>query len=109
MLNVLFLCGRNQWRSPTAEQLFSEHPGVDCRSAGLSPDAEQVLEPELLEWAELVFVMEREHKRKLQSRFAALLRGKRVVCLDIPDRYRFMDPALIKLLQAKVTRHLPAG
>jgi len=107
MTRVLFICSQNRWRSPTAEQVFSEQPGLDCSSAGLNHDAENPLTPELVEWAELIFVMEREHKAKLSARFAAHLRGQRVVCLGIPDNYRFMDPALVKLLRAKVGRHLP--
>lgn len=108
MTRILFICSQNRWRSPTAEQVFSEQPGLDCSSAGLNHDAENPLTPELVEWAELIFVMEREHKAKLSARFAAYLRGQRVVCLGIPDNYRFMDPALVKLLRAKVGRHLPS-
>ena len=52
-------------------------------------------------------MMEREHKAKLSARFAAHLRDQRVVCPGIPDNYRFMDPALVKLLRAKVGQHLP--
>jgi predicted protein tyrosine phosphatase len=37
----------------------------------------------------------------------AHLKGKRVVCLNIPDNYRFMDPQLVKLLRVKVAPHLP--
>ena len=63
---------------------------------------------ELAEWADLIFVMERKHKTKLSARFGRHLKGKRVVCLDLPDRYPFMDPALVALLGMKVTRFLPA-
>jgi predicted protein tyrosine phosphatase len=107
MLNVLFICGKNQWRSPTAEQLFAEYPGLECASAGLSHDAETQVSVELVEWAQLLFVMEKAHKTKLSTQFKAHLKGKRVVCLNIPDNYRFMDPQLVKLLRAKVTPHLP--
>jgi predicted protein tyrosine phosphatase len=106
---VLFICGKNRWRSPTAEQVFSEHPGVECTSAGLSHDAEVPVSAELVEWAELIFVMEKTHKSKLSVQFKPQLSGKKVVCLHIPDHYRFMDPALIKLLQSKVTPFLPAA
>ena len=105
--HVLFICGKNKWRSPTAEQVFAEHPGIECASAGLSHDAETPISGELVEWAELIFVMEKEHKAKLAARFNAHLAGKRVVCLGIPDNYKFMEPALIKLLRSKVTPHLP--
>ncbi|WP_332774519.1 low molecular weight protein tyrosine phosphatase family protein [Polaromonas sp.] len=107
MSRLLFICSQNRWRSPTAEQVFSEQTGVECSSAGLNHDAENPLTPELIEWAELIFVMEREHKAKLSTRFKEFLRGKRVICLDIPDNYKFMEPALVKLLKAKVGRHLP--
>ena len=107
MTNVLFICGKNQWRSPTAEQVFAEHPGIECASAGLSHDAETPLSVELIEWAELLFVMEAKHKSKLSAQFKLHLSGKRVVCLNIPDNYKFMESALVKLLQCKVTQHLP--
>lgn len=106
MHHVLFICGRNRWRSPTAEQIFADHPGIACASAGLSHDAETPITIELLEWADLIFVMERVHKTRLAARFKDHLAGKRVVCLDIPDRYTFMAPALVKLLNAKVPPHL---
>ena len=107
MLRVLFICSQNRLRSPTAEQVFAEYPGLECSSAGLNHDAENPLTPELLEWAELIFVMERAHKTKLSARFKAHLAAKRVVCLDIPDNYAFMDAALVKLLKEKVSRFLP--
>lgn len=97
----------NRWRSPTAEQVFSEHAGIECTSAGLNHGAENPLTPELVEWAELIFVMERAQKTKLSSEFKPYLRGKRVVCLNIPDNYKFMEPALVRLLHAKVDGFLP--
>ena len=48
--------------------------------------------------------MEPAHRRKLQQRFRSALRTCRVICLDIPDVYRFMDPALVTLLEARVPR-----
>lgn len=104
---ILFLCSLNRWRSPTAEQIFAEHPGIECASAGLNHGADNPLTPELVEWAELIFVMERQHKAKLASEFKPWLRGKRVVCLNIPDKYPFMDATLVSLLHAKVTPFLP--
>lgn len=97
----------NRWRSPTAEHVFAEHPGVACTSAGLNHGADNPLTPELIEWADLIFVMEREHKTKLAKAFKPYLGGKRVVCLNIADNYKFMDPALVKVLNAKVTGFLP--
>ncbi|ALN84295.1 hypothetical protein LC55x_1003 [Lysobacter capsici] len=50
--------------------------------------------------------MEKAQRSKLQHMFRPQLRGKRVVCLDIPDDYDYMAPALVALLQARVPRHL---
>ena len=80
---------------------------MHCASAGLSHDAHVPLSADLVEWAELIFVMEKQHKTKLSAQFKPQLQGKRVVCLNIPDRYKFMEPALVKLLEVKVTPFLP--
>lgn len=64
------------------------------------------LSPEQLAWAEIIFVMEKVHKARLSSRFKRHLNGKRVVCLDIPDEYAFMQPELVRLLEAKAGRFL---
>lgn len=106
MLNVLFVCGRNRLRSPTAEQVFGDWEGVTAASAGLSHDADTPVTPELLEWANIVFVMERGHRSKLSRRFKKHLGRARVVCLDIPDRYAFMAPDLVDILLARVPRFL---
>jgi predicted protein tyrosine phosphatase len=100
---VLFVCGRNLRRSPTAEAVFATHPGIETASAGLNPDAEEPLTAELVEWADLIFVMQKAHRAKLASRFRSSLMHARVICLDIPDRFEAMDPELVRLLQAKVT------
>jgi predicted protein tyrosine phosphatase len=81
--------------------VFSSWPGVETDSAGLALDAVTPLEPEQIMWAEVLFVMERKHKVKLTKEFGRYLNGKRIVCLDIPDKYDFMDPELVALLLKK--------
>ncbi|NWF31486.1 phosphotyrosine protein phosphatase [Stenotrophomonas sp. SAM-B] len=100
--HVLFICSQNRLRSPTAEQVFADWPGIETASSGLKPDADVPVSPELLQWADLIVVMERAHRSRLASRFQRWLGGKRIVCLDIPDDYAFMAPALVALLQTKV-------
>lgn len=109
MRHVLFVCSQNRLRSPTAEQVFSDWPGIEASSAGLNHDAENPVTPELLDWADLVFVMERAHRSKLSAKFRPHLNGKRIICLDIPDDYDFMDSALVQILKARVPRFLPSG
>ncbi|WP_429283283.1 low molecular weight protein tyrosine phosphatase family protein [Paraburkholderia sp. GAS41] len=106
MNRALFVCSRNRLRSPTAEAVFAAWPGVETDSAGLAPDAETVLSAEQIEWAQVIFVMERAHKTKLSKGFSSQIRGKKIVCLDIPDRYEFMQPELVTVLKKKVERFL---
>jgi predicted protein tyrosine phosphatase len=101
-LRVLFICSRNRLRSPTAEQIFSARANIECDSAGLAPDADVLLSTEQVEWAQMIFVMERTHSTKLRRKFKPYLAGKKLVALGIPDDYGFMEPALIKLLEQKV-------
>jgi len=105
-VHALFLCSQNRLRSPTAEAVFASWPGVETDSAGLEPSAVVTLSGEQLAWADIVFVMERAHSTLLAQRFGPLLSGKRVVCLDIPDCYAFMDPELVALLERKAGAYL---
>ncbi len=109
MRHVLFICSQNRLRSPTAEQVFASWPGIEVASAGLNNDAENPVTSELLAWSDLIFVMEKAHRNKLSKKFRAHLGATRVICLDIPDEYDYMDPVLVQLLKARVTRFLPVG
>ena len=107
MKRFLFICSQNRLRSPTAEQIFAGHPGIEVDSAGINHDAENPLTGELVAWADAIFVMERAHRNKVQRHFRRHLRGQPIVCLDIPDNYAFMEDNLIQLLQVRMVRHLP--
>jgi predicted protein tyrosine phosphatase len=100
-MRALFLCSQNRLRSPTAERIFSGREGLEVESAGLDAGAENPVSPELIEWAEIIFVMEKAHKNKLDRKFRPFLKGKRIVCLNIPDDFEYMDPKLISILNAK--------
>lgn len=105
-MNVLFVCSRNRLRSPTAEAVFADTDGIETASAGTGADAEEVVSGELLQWADLICVMEARHKRALTRDHGRWLRGKRIVVLNIPDRYDYMDPELVALLRERVDPHL---
>jgi predicted protein tyrosine phosphatase len=104
----LFVCSQNRLRSPTAEQIFAHRADLEVASAGTNHDAETPLSVELVRWADIIVVMEKTHRNKVQRRFRVALNGKRVICLDIPDEYEFMEAGLVRLLEARMARHLPA-
>jgi predicted protein tyrosine phosphatase len=107
MKRVLFVCSQNRLRSPTAEQVFSVYPQLECASAGTNNDAENPLTAELVAWAEIIFVMEKAHRNKVNAKYKQQLKNKRLICLDIPDDYEVMDPVRVTLLKTKVHRFLP--
>lgn len=100
--NILFICGANRLRSPTAERLFSRYPDIETDSAGLNTDAEVRVSSEQIEWADIIFVMEKSQRMKLTKQFRKNLNGKRVVCLDIVDKYTYMQPELMALLEKRI-------
>ncbi len=94
-------------RSPSAEHVFADWPGVATASAGVNREADTPVSPELLEWADLILVMEGRHRRKLAARFSSYLARTPVHCLNIPDDYSFMQPELVQLLRQRVAPYLP--
>ena len=107
MTKLLFLCSRNEIRSLTAERLFDGSPNYQARSAGTQPQARVKVTEGLLGWADLVFVMEKSHLRRLEERFPEAIADKPVICLNIPDDYAFMEPGLVEELEGKLPEHLP--
>ncbi len=102
------MCSRNRWRSPTAERIFGGHPGIETRSRGLAGSARQKLTATDVAWADLILVMEEEHRERLVEGHRDQIGSTPVHVLEIPDEYEYMDPELIEILEAVVTPILHA-
>ena len=105
-MNLLFVCSENRLRSPTGEEVFSQYEGADAIGCGTNSDAATPVSGDLIEWADIIFVMEKSHRNKVSKKFKELLKGKRMICLDIPDEYEKMDPMLIRLIENRVLKHI---
>ncbi|OMQ20887.1 low molecular weight protein tyrosine phosphatase family protein [Serratia oryzae] len=105
-MNVLFICSRNQWRSPTAEQVFRRYPSLVVRSAGTSRNAKKKVSHDLLHWADVICVMEQKHKNRLVAEYGRIIEYKSLHVLDIPDDYLFMDPELVTIFLDTVPERL---
>lgn len=99
---VLFVCGRNQWRSPTAQRIYRNDERIEVRSAGVASSAKRRLSEKDLAWADRVLVMEQKHAAAIRQRFRNLVDLPAIAVLDIPDDFRFMDAELIRLLRERV-------
>lgn len=98
MKKLLFVCSRNRKRSLTAEQLFKGRAGIEVRSAGTAAGARIRVSETLLRWADLILVMEKNHKNVILETFPGVS-GKTIKVLGIPDEYELMDAELIEILE----------
>jgi len=102
MKKVLFVCTANLQRSPTAEDIFQGWKGVwEAKSAGIMPEPGcNSLSQKLIDWADIIIVMETMHSQYIQTHFQ---RGTgKIQVLGIADRYFRSDPILKGELYKKV-------
>ncbi|MEX1030718.1 MAG: hypothetical protein WDZ91_11845 [Paenibacillaceae bacterium] len=50
--------------------------------------------------------MEKKHVRRIQDKFGRSLIDKKMICLNIPDDYQFMDEDLIGILISSVSEYI---
>jgi predicted protein tyrosine phosphatase len=103
---ILFVCARNKIRSLTAEKMFAGSQRYDVKSRGVSREARIRLTATDLTWADIVFVMEKNHKNRIVSDFQNEAGRAKMICLFIEDIYQPMEPALIEILRERLEPHL---
>ena len=101
-VNVLFVCSRNQWRSPTAERVFKGHPALVARSAGTSLSARHHISHADIDWADVILVMEDKHRQRIVEEYTRLAEHTPIRVLDIPDEYKYTAPKLIDIPEQTV-------
>jgi predicted protein tyrosine phosphatase len=105
-MNILFICSINKWRSLTAETIYKNMPGIKAKSAGTEPSARIKITAKLIDWADIIFVMEKKNRQRLADKFPGNIINKPVIVLDIPDEYEYMDEELIKTIKISVEPYL---
>lgn len=105
-IKILFVCSQNRWRSLTAEKIFQGVNGYEVRSAGTEDHARIKITEGHVGWADIIFVMEKKHARRIQDKFRSSLLNKRMICLNIPDDYQYMDEDLVGLLESSVSEYI---
>jgi predicted protein tyrosine phosphatase len=101
-VKILFVCGRNNRRSPTAERIFKTDRRVSVRSAGTADTSRRKISEDDLAWADLVLVMERKYLPRIRDSFRHLESLPPMESLDISDEYIFMQPELIEMLRTSL-------
>jgi len=103
--HILFVCGKNKWRSPTAERIYRNDTRVEVRSAGMSGKSKHTISNDDIKWADLVLVMESGYKSRILGLFRDLSLPT-IENLDIPDEYEYMDAELIELIEKRVEYYI---
>ncbi|MDR2983031.1 MAG: hypothetical protein LBV12_12405 [Puniceicoccales bacterium] len=103
---VLFVCAKNKIRSVTAEKMFAASQHYQVRSRGVGNDARVKLTAGDIGWADVIFVMEKNHKNLIAQKFREKIQGKRIITLFIEDIYEPMEEALILELRSKLAPYL---
>ena len=105
-LHILFVCGMNQKRSPTAESIYRNDDRILVRSAGVSESSKNKLTIKNIEWADIILVMEQKYKQRILKNFRDKVELPRIESLDIPDEYEYMDVELINIIKSSVERFI---
>jgi predicted protein tyrosine phosphatase len=96
-MNALFICNQNKHRSKTAAEIFKDK--FDTKSAGIY---ENIVTSKDLNWSDLVIVMEDHQREFIAQNFPKEYMQIRILCLEIPDVYKYMQPQLLKILNEKM-------
>jgi predicted protein tyrosine phosphatase len=99
---ILFVCSRNKWRSPTAEEIYKRHPQISVKSGGLSTKGNHQVNEKDIEWADLIIFMENGHRAKLMAQYRGSMKFPYTEVLNIPDEYQYMDDDLVEILKVQV-------
>ena len=105
-MRILFVCTANKLRSPTAEDVFRDYPGIEAISAGTSSEAPRPLTKELVASADMIFAMETHHRERIRKKFKQRPADNRIITLHIPDEYERGDHELVALLKDKIEPRL---
>lgn len=104
---VLCCCSAGLLRSPTAAVVLSQDPfNFNTRACGLANEYALIpLDRALLSWAQEIVVMEpwmvdalREHVGETP-----------VICLDIPDNFKYRDPELMAMIAQRYKAQTEVG
>ncbi len=105
-MNILFVCSKNKWRSRTAETIFKDTLNHNVKSAGTDEGARVKLTGKHLLWADLIFVMENKHRQIIKQKFHSSFDADKIIVLDIPDEYQYMDEELILSLKTAMAPYM---
>ena len=98
-MKILFVCNQGENRSATAADIFKDRYKTDF--AGIY---NKLPNKGSLEWADIIIVMEEHQRAEISKKYPDQYLKKKILCLDIPDVYYYMQPELVKILEEKIKK-----
>lgn len=97
---VLTVCSAGLLRSPTAANVLHKEYGYNTRAAGATEEFALIpVDEVLLTWAdEIVCVEPRVYDALRTEQYLPILEEKRVIVLNIPDKFEWGNPELEELI-----------
>jgi predicted protein tyrosine phosphatase len=104
---VLCVCSAGILRSATAAHLLCGDPyNFNTRNAGTASYALIPVTEDLLQWADEIICMEREHKEYVEKKLEEFkLLAVPIVTLYIEDIYEYRDAKLVELIQTAYNKY----
>jgi len=96
-LKVLVVCACNLNRSPTVGKFLQKHfPYMEVKTAGIYYGYPNIVNQELVQWADWIYVMDLEQYKFIVEKFPV---HAKIFPLSISDQYDPDDAKLIELLE----------
>jgi predicted protein tyrosine phosphatase len=98
---VLCICSAGLLRSPTAALVLSQDPfNYNTRACGINCEYALIeIDDVLIEWADEIVCMEKEHARILEKYMIQFKKNKPIINLEIEDDFEYRDPKLMELIK----------
>ncbi|MCK4836823.1 MAG: protein tyrosine phosphatase, partial [Candidatus Aminicenantes bacterium] len=96
----------NMMSSTTADKIYKDNPMLEVKSAGINIEAFVRIDDQLVDWADIIFVMEKNQKKFIEKKFKTTCLDKKIINLNISDDYYYMDPDLVTILKSTVETHI---
>ena len=104
--HILFVCTDCRLRAPTAAKIYDRRPDLEVDCGGLGDLTKRPVTEEMVEWADIIFVMEPRHVERIGRKWPALVKDKRLVNLGVPDEFAYMEGELVELLVRRLAKYI---
>jgi predicted protein tyrosine phosphatase len=105
-IHLLFVHHKAGPPAPTPEESLASHSSLEVQTVRIDEHATDALVPDMIQWADLLLVMDKRMRQVIHKRLKTLGITKRVICLYLPEHYDRQDPDYTALFTERVFVYL---